>query len=124
MDINELTIGQAKELAALFAASAPSASVKGDLRYVIVRARDAGVHFGKLVDYEGRTVRIKDARRIWRWKAAKGISLSECAEFGIEHINSKISCVVTSIIILDAAEIIDCSEMGSASITAAPVYTP
>jgi hypothetical protein len=123
MNLDELTIGQVKELVALLGASKTSLRVDGDGRHVIVRARDAGVHFGKLAGYEGRIVWLTDARRMWKWKAAKGISLSECAEFGVDHNNSKICCTVSKISIHDVAEIIDCSITGAASIIATPFYT-
>ena len=57
MNINDLTIGQAKELSSIF-----STSTKNDSscdfavgRYVIVRCRDAGVHAGVLVSKKGRS---------------------------------------------------------------------
>jgi hypothetical protein len=50
MDINELTIGQAKELAAMFGPKCEAAKIDNGMlgKYVIVRCRDAGVHAGVL----------------------------------------------------------------------------
>ena len=56
MNINDLTIEQTKELSALLPHSGKKELI-GD--YVIVRCRDAGVHAGYLVDYEGRNVTLK-----------------------------------------------------------------
>jgi len=89
--------------------------------YVIVRCRDAGVHAGILVDYEGRTVELKESRRMWRWWCNESISLSAAAEFGIKHGDSKIATELKEIALLDACEIIKCSEVGKKSITSSPV---
>lgn len=120
MDIDNMTIGQAKELAKMFGSdSKTSTRYEGDLRPVIVRARDAGVHYGKLVAYEGRTVWLKDARRMWKWKAASGVSLSGCATDGIVAKDSKIEAVISGQVILDACEIIDCTPDAAQTIEAA-----
>ncbi len=127
MNIDNLTIKEAREIAALFAgtsANKTSQRVNGDGRYVIVRARDAGVHFGKLDAYEGRTVYLSDSRRMWRWKAASGISLSDCATAGIDAAESRICAQVSHIVILDGCEIIDCTAEAASSIINARVYQP
>ena len=56
MNIDKLTIGQAKN-SRLFYPHSGKKELIGD--YVIVRCRDAGVHAGYLVDYEGRNVTLK-----------------------------------------------------------------
>ena len=124
MNIDNLTYGQLKEIAAMFGNSTPSAAtastkVAGDLRPVIVRARDAGVHYGKLVSYEGRTVELIDSRRLWQWTAKEGLALSGVAIHGINASKSKIDTLVANITILDACEIITCSEVAAKSIEAA-----
>lgn len=63
MNIDDLTIGEAKLLAAMFAGQpSGSARVPGNGRAVIVRSRDAGVQFGYLDSYEGSTVHLRNAR--------------------------------------------------------------
>jgi len=120
MNIDQLTIGQAKELAAMFGAQKASSSrVEGDGRAVIVRAHNAGVHYGKLIAYDGRTVWLKDSRRMWKWQAMEGVSLSGCASIGIDASKSRIEPTVSSIAILDACEIIDCTPAAAATIEAA-----
>jgi len=121
MDIESLTIGEAKQLAALFGnigkPQAPSSSrVEGDGRAVIVRARDAGVHYGKLVAYEGRTVWLTNSRRLWSWTANSGIALSGVAMSGVNKSKSKVDVFVPNITILDACEIIDASPEAAKSI--------
>ena len=82
---------------------------------VIVRCRDAGVHFGTLADYAGREVQLNDSRRMYYWKAKSGHTLSGCAVHGITS-DSKITASVTSITLLEACEIIPCTEIASNSI--------
>ena len=120
-NIDNLTIKEARELAALFgnigkAPGASSSRIEGDGRAVIVRSRDAGVHYGKLVAYEGRTVWLTDSRRLWSWTANSGIALSGVAMTGVNKSKSKIDALVPSITILDACEIIDASPEAAKSI--------
>lgn len=123
-NIENLTIKEAREIAALFgnigkAPSAATSRIEGDGRAVIVRARDAGVHYGKLVAYEGRTVWLTDSRRLWSWTANSGIALSGVAMSGVNKSKSKVDVTVPSIAILDACEIIDCAPAAVESIEAA-----
>ena len=121
MNINDLTIGQAKELVALFAGTqAPQKELIGD--YVIVRCRDAGVHAGYLVDYEGRNVTLKNSRRLWYWVCAeKQHSLSGVAAVGITD-KSKIPDVVSTLVLSDACEIISTTDKCQKSIEGAKIY--
>ena len=86
---------------------------------VIVRTESAGVFFGVLAHKEGAEVILTSARRMWRWWAAKSISLSACAIWGIKHGQSKIVSPVPEIW-LQAIEIIPCSETAIASLEGAP----
>ncbi len=87
---------------------------------VIVRARDAGVHFGLYQGHLGREVTLTSSRRLWYWKCAEGISLSGVATVGIDQKVSKIAAQVERIDILDACEIIPVTERAAASIKDAP----
>jgi len=127
VDINEMTIGQAKELAAMFAASQP-AKVSGSSligQKVIVRAVSAGVHYGTLNAINGDTVTLSNARRLWSWQVAdkKGISLSDVADHGASKA-SKICTVVPEHIVLGACEIMTTSAAAQASIEGADVHRP
>jgi hypothetical protein len=117
MDINSLTLGQAKELAAMFASS--SEKTLGNGRCVVVRCRDAGVHFGYLTAFQGRTVWLTNARRLWKWKAKAGLALSGVAANGVVASESKLDSLVPAIVLLDACEIIDASETCRNTIEAA-----
>ena len=50
---------------------------------VIIRARDAGVHFGTLESVDGQVVMLSDARRLWRFWCAESISLTGVALHGL-----------------------------------------
>ena len=109
MDINDLTIGQIKEINAMMAGSqndAPTTS-KHVGKKCIIRTYASGVHFGQLTACSGRAVELSNARRLWRWDAAdKGISLSEIANHGPTGSRSRICETVSEMTILDALEII------------------
>lgn len=124
MDINELTIGQAKELAAMFGENYQSVSPHIGKK-CIIRTYASGVHFGELVSQSGRQVELKNARRLWRWDAAPhGVSLSEVAKHGPVGSRSKICCVVDEISILDGIEVIPCTDEAAKVIKDAKVFTP
>ena len=126
MDINDLTIGQTKELVAMFGdkygktAKADSSSNKyiDDLigAQVIVRSRDSGVHYGTLASKSGDEVFLTNSRRLWKWVCAKGDFLSGVAKYGITS-DSKVGCSI-DIVVLGVCEIIECTDEAAASIEA------
>ena len=126
MDLNQLTLEQLKSLLQCLepAPSTPRPSSKPLIgEYVIVRAKDAGVHAGYLVDYEGRSVTLRDSRRLWYWKVAENQhSLSGIAEHGLTS-ESKIPTVIKTLVIGDACEIIQTTDKCRESIQNAPVHT-
>ena len=107
--LDTLTIGEAKQLAALFGGQpAVPARVPGNGRPVIVRSRDAGVQFGYLDSYEGSTVHLKNARQMWAWTAAEGGTLLDCATHGVKA--GKFSTVCSAVTVIGACAIIDCTD--------------
>lgn len=111
MNIDELTIGDAKKLACMFGKEKSSDSCCHPFigKKVIIRTYSAGVHFGELIDKEGKEVILKNARRLWYWKTTnKGISLSEVANSGLAK-DSKV-CAAVDAIWLEAVEIIPCTK--------------
>lgn len=123
MNINDLTLGQAKELANLFnnkqvAGVETISSFIG--KKVIVRTQSAGVFFGFLSEKVGKEVILTNARRLWYWKTANdGISLSDMA-IGGAHKDSKFCAPVD--IWLEAIEIIPCSDTAIKSIEEKSIY--
>jgi hypothetical protein len=78
---------------------------------VIIRSHDSGCHFGVLKGVSGRHVSLADSRRMWSWWSAKEMTLSAVAKFGLNESKSlKIQSEVERIEILDACEIILCSQ--------------
>lgn len=88
---------------------------------VIIRGDRSGVEFGELVEHKGREVTLKDARRIWYWDGAA--SLSQLAKDGTANPSScKFTVTVDSITILDAIEIIPCTDKAIKSIEDVEVW--
>ena len=82
---------------------------------VIIRGNSSGVEFGELAAQEGQEVTLKNARRIWRWEGAA--SLSQLAKDGTSNPSGcKFTVYVDSITILDAIEIIPCTDKAIKSI--------
>lgn len=86
----------------------------GGQRFVIVRCKDAGVHAGYLVKHKDREVHLKYARRLWRWWGKTLSGLATEGSFAPEK--CKYANPVSEIILLDACEIIPCTEEGRRSI--------
>lgn len=121
MNINDLTIGQAKELAGLFSnqqVSSHDGIQFGIGKNVIIRTYSAGVWCGTLSQKSGNEVILTNARRLWRWCAAESISLSGVANFGIIEAKSQIAPKVDGVW-LEAIEIIPTTAKAEKSIMGA-----
>lgn len=108
MNINDLTIGQAKELAAMFASNNVESKIDNKMigKYVIVRCRDAGVHTGYLESYNGREAVLTESRRLWYWKPADSQKyLSGVAVAGLDE-SSKVGAKLDRIHLTETCEII------------------
>ena len=82
---------------------------------VITRGDRSGVEYGTLVSCCGSEVTLHNARRIWYWEGAA--SLSQLAKDGTTDPSScKFTVTVDSITILDAIEIIPCTDKAIKSI--------
>ena len=116
MNIEELTIGQIKQLGALFgntqAAAHPFVG-----QYVICRCYSAGVHAGELVSQSGDQAVLRNSRRLWSWTAKKGIALSGLSQYGLE--SGKVDTLVPHIALTGVVETIPCSLSAKESINAA-----
>ena len=69
ININDLTIGQAKQLSSLFDASQPQKTLGLNSmigKKCIVRTYSAGVWFGEIAQKSGNEVIVKNARRMWQ----------------------------------------------------------
>lgn len=82
---------------------------------VIIRGDRSGVEFGELVEQNGSVVTLKNARRLWYWAGAA--SMSQLAMDGTKRPQDcKFTVTVSSITILDAVEIIPCTDKAIKSI--------
>jgi hypothetical protein len=83
MNIDNLTLGQIRELQRLFnveqSVSKPHPMIG---KRCVVRTYSAGVHIGTVVQAEGREVLLRGALRLWKWEGG-GLSLSAVANEGI-----------------------------------------
>lgn len=76
---------------------------------VIVRGDRSGVFFGTLISRSGQEVKLADCRRLWYWSGAA--SISQIAVDGVASPKDcKFTVSVPEIEILDAIEVIPCSE--------------
>lgn len=116
MNINDLTIGQAKELAELFGNKnnpVPPQYIASSIigKYVIARCYAAGVHAGEVVSVDGENVVLKDSRRLWNWKAVDGVALSGLAQNGLaKNSGSKIDTKNPEIYLTGVCELIPCAK--------------
>lgn len=121
-NIDHLTYGELKQIAARFnqapAAQQPAAPQGLNAMLgikCIVRTYSAGVWYGEIEQKAGNEVIVKNARRLWQWRAAKSISLSGVAVHGVDPEGCKFAPVVPAVW-LEAIELIPVSATAEASI--------
>ena len=122
MNIDNLTFGELKQIAALFGNQSQSqtSGLNGMIgKKCIVRTYSAGVWFGEIAEKSGNEVIVKNARRMWQWWAEESISLSGVALHGIKQDKSKIAPAVESVW-LEAIELIPATTKAISSIESAP----
>lgn len=88
---------------------------------VIVRGDRSGVFFGTLEERNGQEVTLSNCRRIWYWDGAA--SISQLAVDGTSKPEEcKFTVVVSEILILDAVEIIPCTDRAIKSIESVRIW--
>lgn len=127
MNIDELTIGEARKITSMFSQQLePCATqrVQSNLddfaigQTVIIRTYSAGVWFGELDKKAGNEVILKNARRMWQWKCAESISLSGIVKYGIDRSGSRIAPAIDAVW-LQAIEIMPITGKAAQSIAEA-----
>ena len=123
MNINDLTIGQAKELACMFGSntSTQQSSIRDEYvgKYVICRSRNEGINAGKVLSLDDTGVVLEDARRLYYHKPLnKNISWYEGVAVSGISADSKVGEPVNKIISEDYSLTL-CSESSELSIRAA-----
>ena len=97
------------------------AETRDGMEYCIVRTYSAGVFAGYVESRNGKECVVRDARRIWYWDGAA--SLSQLAVDGTSKPeNCKFPVEVDRVILLEAIEIIPCTEKAVESIKAVPIW--
>jgi hypothetical protein len=118
IDINSLTIGQAKELVSLFSSNTQRSSLhrRNIGKYVIVRSSNEGINAGFVVDADETGIVLKEARRIWYHRPADQTAWYEgVANSGLRN-DSKISAPVLEKVIIEDYSITICSAKAEKSI--------
>lgn len=90
-------------------------------KYVIVRTYSAGVFAGELLSRNGQEVTLVNARCLWYWDGAA--SLSQLAMEGVKKPeNCKFPCEVSKVELLQAIQILPCTNEAKKSIKEVPVW--
>lgn len=121
MNIDNLTFGELKQIAALFgAAQSPTTSNTHPFvgKYVIARCYAAGVHAGTVESVDGENVILRDSRRLWSWQAKDGVALSGVAQHGIKEKGCKVDVINPALYLTGVCELIPTTEQARESIHA------
>ena len=88
---------------------------------VIVRGNRSGVFFGTLVEKEGTEVKLQKCRRLWYWDCAA--SISQLAVDGTKDPDDcKFTVIVEEMVVMDAIEILLCTDKAINSIEGVDVW--
>lgn len=126
MNIEDLTIKEAREISSIFQ-SQPTINLnlasrnKGE--YVIVRSRNEGINAGFLVDADETGIILREARRIWYHKPKdKKTSWYEgVSQSGLSN-DSKASVAVTEKVIIEGYSVTLCTDTAKESIINHPAH--
>jgi len=115
-----LDTGDSADTTALVSLSAqPAHGAIGKI--CVIRTYSAGVHVGEVMAVSDSNVELKDSRRIYSWSGA--FTLSAVSQNGIAS-TSKVACPVPTLYLMDAIEILPCSEIALENIMSQVVYVP
>lgn len=96
-------------------------------KYVVVRSSPSGCWAGTLASINGGTVEMTNARRLWRWWAAEGVSLSGVAVAGFhpKHLKEcRVAAPVARVIVNDVCEVLEATRAAQDSIEAQKAVAP
>ena len=122
MNIEDLTLGQIREIQGLFGgASAPAAHPLLS-EVVLVRDNGAGVHVGTLAEIDTASGRIvlTGARKVWYWEGAA--SVHGIAARGLCHAESKVAPTVARVESFDAVEVVAMTSEAVESVMSCPEW--
>lgn len=119
MNIDDLTIGQARELSELFGNKQTSSNFASRYvgKYVIVRSIGEGINFGEVVQADATGVILKNSIRLWRHRP---LDKNSCWYEGVANsglaIDSQISVSVEEKAIIEKYSITLCTDVAVKSI--------
>lgn len=88
----------------------------------IIRANGAGVFMAEIVEQDGDSVLLKDARRLWKWDGAN--SLSDLAVNGVANPKQcKFPTVVGEVLVFNVLEIIPATDKAIQSVNEVKSWT-
>ena len=92
------------------------AETRDGMPFVMVRTYSAGVHCGYLKSQVGKEVKLLDSIRIWKWSGAASLS-----QLSMEGTNNPTDCkfgmvITTQLILTEAIEVIEMTEVAKQSI--------
>lgn len=122
MNLDELKLGEIKQLINLFGQTKSNDPARGMIgKTCMFRTYSAGVHFGELVEKEGQTCLLKNAQRIHYWVEA--CSLSQLAMEGSKNFSGcRIAMPVDEIVLEQVIEIIPMPESTVKAFRAAKIW--
>lgn len=120
MNINDLTIGQAKEIAAQFSGAVANAPSSDHAAIPVLVCTDKrGVVFGYTTNVDARPIRMTDARMCLYWSADVG------GVFGLAEVGPtsgcKISATVPSITLEGVTAVFEVADAAQKAWVSAPV---
>ena len=83
----------------------------------IVRCDRSGVFYGEIEERNGREIKMRNVRNLWYWDGAATL-LQLAAEGTTRPDNCKFTMTVDSLEVLDAIEVISCTDRAIESIEA------
>lgn len=120
MNIEDLTIRQAKELAAMFPNAASHSAQPHPFigRHCVVRTYSEGVHIGTVsqVSEDGKQVLLTDSRRLYSWSGA--FTLSAVAQTGVAA-NSRLAVEIPELYVTECISMIPTTPEARATFDAA-----
>jgi len=120
MELDQLTLGQVKQLQGILGAQQGNDHHPDIGRKVIVRTYSAGVHYGTLISKKGKEVIVGEAIRIYYWDGA--CSLSQLAVDGTKSPDNCKFAVPVEQNTMEFVEIIPCSAKAQKSIEGTPSW--
>ena len=78
-------------------------------KYYIIRGDRSGVFFGQIAGRNGQEVKLRNVRKLWYWEGA--CAVEQLAVDGVTNLSScKFTVVVPEMVVMDAIQILPCSD--------------